>query len=606
MRFRSLLAACVLPLVATGAVYGCSNSPAPEDFCGWLQNPNSVNCVSHFHKDLKDQCGAADSATVSGTFPTRNMLGMCVLNGKGGSVTFDPPIEIGAPPTGMPMTMHFTNADGTDCGEVAYTSAYSWSLKLVAPVVEGAGGSSATTGTTGGGQSSGSSYSQGMISVTRVGGDTVQVTCPAPDIHSSTELVTPELHTFNLNQVLSSTADNGCPQYAEIIPQAILEIDPGGIGRAGALRLKIQYPPQAIERDAGAASDAGDAGSSGTTATIAPDTTYYFDCVIPAEEKVCANGVQDASEVDVDCGGPESTPNCPVRCEVGQLCVNDCDCNDTFLCIVGTDGTKRCKADTNVPPKVKGVCSQIICANQVKDSSESDVDCGGSCKKCVDGKSCGKNEDCVSNNCDHLICGPTSCTDSSANGNETDVDCGGTCPTKCAEGQKCKVGTDCVSGGCLNDICSACKNGKQDGTETDVDCGGSCSTKCGSGMVCGGDSDCVSASCVSNKCSSCSDNTKNGTETDVDCGGSCPTKCAESKACTKHADCVFNVCVVPQPADAGVQDPGTCNTCADGSKDGTEGDIDCGGTCALKCAVGKTCKVNVDCASGICINKMCK
>ncbi len=41
----------------------------------------------------------------------------------------------------------------------------------------------------------------------------------------------------------------------------------------------------------------------------------------------------------------------------------------------------------------------------------------------------------------------------------------------------------------------------------------------------------------------CSDGTKNGQETDVDCGGSCPTKCATNNQCSIAADCAGNVCV---------------------------------------------------------------
>ncbi|MEZ4225770.1 MAG: plastocyanin/azurin family copper-binding protein [Polyangiaceae bacterium] len=40
---------------------------------------------------------------------------------------------------------------------------------------------------------------------------------------------------------------------------------------------------------------------------------------------------------------------------------------------------------------------------------------------------------------------------------------------------------------------------------------------------------------------SCSDNVKNGTETDVDCGGTCP-KCANGKACTQNGDCTSAQC----------------------------------------------------------------
>lgn len=41
---------------------------------------------------------------------------------------------------------------------------------------------------------------------------------------------------------------------------------------------------------------------------------------------------------------------------------------------------------------------------------------------------------------------------------------------------------------------------------------------------------------------SCTDGIKNGSETDVDCGGSCPTKCAENKTCAAPADCASGTC----------------------------------------------------------------
>lgn len=50
---------------------------------------------------------------------------------------------------------------------------------------------------------------------------------------------------------------------------------------------------------------------------------------------------------------------------------------------------------------------------------------------------------------------------------------------------------------------------------------------------------------------------------------------------------------------------GVC-TCADGVKDGTESDVDCGGTCTTKCSAGKTCAVNTDCASNNCLAGMCQ
>ncbi len=91
-----------------------------------------------------------------------------------------------------------------------------------------------------------------------------------------------------------------------------------------------------------------------------------------------------------------------------------------------------------------------------------------------------------------------------------------------------------------------CGNGTQDGTETDVDCGGACTTKCADNLRCSVAADCAIANCDANsRCTapiSCTDGIKNGSETDLDCGGSCATKCAQGKACSIAADCVINAC----------------------------------------------------------------
>jgi hypothetical protein len=41
-------------------------------------------------------------------------------------------------------------------------------------------------------------------------------------------------------------------------------------------------------------------------------------------------------------------------------------------------------------------------------------------------------------------------------------------------------------------------------------------------------------------------------------------------------------------------------------KNGSEGDVDCGGTCAAKCITGNSCATNLDCASGICGSNQCQ
>lgn len=68
----------------------------------------------------------------------------------------------------------------------------------------------------------------------------------------------------------------------------------------------------------------------------------------------------------------------------------------------------------------------------------------------------------------------------------------------CSDGVKNadETGVDCGGGHCP--ACSSCNDGIKNGNETGVDCGGSCPA-----------------------CASCNDSIKNGNETGVDCGGSC-------------------------------------------------------------------------------------
>jgi hypothetical protein len=179
--------------------------------------------------------------------------------------------------------------------------------------------------------------------------------------------------------------------------------------------------------------------------------------------------------------------------------------------------------------------------------------------------------------------------------------CGGNCPA-CADGESCAAPSDCASGLCTARVCvpaPTCSDGQTNGTETDLDCGGAC-TPCPLKEHCTHDADCSSALCVDAKCAaaapldpSCADGSKNGTETDVDCGGSC-SPCAVNQRCAGAADCQSLVCAsVCQP-------PG----CADGVRNGAESDTDCGGSCT-PCAVKLVCNTNADCASGSCASGHC-
>jgi hypothetical protein len=144
---------------------------------------------------------------------------------------------------------------------------------------------------------------------------------------------------------------------------------------------------------------------------------------------------------------------------------------------------------------------------------------------------------------------PPSCTDGEPNGKETDLDCGGLCPP-CDDGKKCGVAADCTSSVCdaTAKECSApsCTDVVKNGTETDLDCGGTCTSKCATAKSCLVGGDCASGVCdaATKKCvaPACNDAVKNDTETDVDCGGTCATKCAVAKSCAVTADCDKSLC----------------------------------------------------------------
>ncbi len=147
------------------------------------------------------------------------------------------------------------------------------------------------------------------------------------------------------------------------------------------------------------------------------------------------------------------------------------------------------------------------CTDGQKNGGETDIDCGGPCSKCPDGKTCGSNGDCAGKSCWGGVCQPPpvqmpTCDDKAKNGNESDVDCGGSCP-KCPDNRACGQDSDCTSNSCQGNKCeqpSLCSNGKKDPLESDVDCGSLCPTKCGKDKKCVIGNDCQSTKCDKGKC----------------------------------------------------------------------------------------------------------
>jgi hypothetical protein len=147
----------------------------------------------------------------------------------------------------------------------------------------------------------------------------------------------------------------------------------------------------------------------------------------------CADGIQDALETDVDCGGP--------------ICNA---CNDQQKCLSGTD----CMSSTCV----NGICVDQTCLFP-DGGTQTDYECGGpQCAPCAAGKGCLVGTDCTSGLCvsssGSLTCAPGDCTDKMKNGDETDVDCGGIRCGPCAIGQVCQGDSDCANLNCESGVCT--------------------------------------------------------------------------------------------------------------------------------------------------------
>ena len=364
-----------------------------------------------------------------------------------------------------------------------------------------------------------------------------------------------------------------------------------------------------------------------------------------AGQRVCQgstpfDGVKNASETDVDCGGAllasgavnPSSDGAPA-CKAGGACVLTTDCA-SLVCTAG-------------------VCQAPMATDGVKNDSETDVDCGGAllvdgtanassdgAPACADGKACVLGNDCVDRVC---AVGPV--TTPSPDGSAID----------CPAGQTCTCQTPLPTDGVQND------------SETDVDCGGAlladgsanpstdhaplCQSKTSQHCLLG--SDCDSSVCNSNtamgpfdlpipldcaagEVCTCqlpapNDLVKNDSETDVDCGGALSANgaaneasdgapaCATGEACVVGNDCASLVCFTG-PITAATKSTngspigcpaGKSCTCqapipTDGVQNGGETDVDCGGGAppggdgAPLCAYGKACLLASDCSANGC------
>ncbi|APR84812.1 Hypothetical protein A7982_10161 [Minicystis rosea] len=153
---------------------------------------------------------------------------------------------------------------------------------------------------------------------------------------------------------------------------------------------------------------------------------------------------------------------------------------------------------------------------------------------------------------------------------------------------------ECTTDGCSAG--SATHLPKTSGTPCTV--GGKVCSSAGKCVECVTSTDCGSMVCQNNVCvgAQCNDTVQNGTESDVDCGGTgtC-ARCGFNKKCGAGTDCKSQSCISNHCAAS----------CNDTEKDGAETDVDCGGGTCPTCGSNKACSTNTDCTSGNCTGGKC-
>ncbi len=184
-------------------------------------------------------------------------------------------------------------------------------------------------------------------------------------------------------------------------------------------------------------------------------------CTSACKKATCGDGLVHEGVEECDDGNVDNGDTCVAGCKLascgdgfvgpGEACddgndINDDECNNE--CALGTCGNgqidigEECDdGNDNNTDACLNTCLNAICGDGV-------VWPGGG-EECDDGNQI--DDDACTNEC--LLNEPgDDCQDNQQNGDETDVDCGGSCKP-CDDGKVCKANPDCASGNCDNGTC---------------------------------------------------------------------------------------------------------------------------------------------------------
>lgn len=184
---------------------------------------------------------------------------------------------------------------------------------------------------------------------------------------------------------------------------------------------------------------------------------------------LCGDGIRDDREA-CDDANHQSGDGCDQDCMVEPcfVCVDD---SESFRSICGLAcnelAGQTCFA---------GTC--VSCVDGLQNAEETDVDCGGGCAPCTNGKRCGANHDCAAGFCSSGVCCNEACDGLCIRcdmpdsvgvcafipENETHEElnfmcsgasaCDGKGACKKLSAETCSAGIECMSGKCVGGVCS--------------------------------------------------------------------------------------------------------------------------------------------------------
>jgi len=135
-------------------------------------------------------------------------------------------------------------------------------------------------------------------------------------------------------------------------------------------------------------------------ACTSPDFCQAGVCVGQPAREICNDGIDNDCNGLVDADDPACQGACiPTSTHEDCRTPEDDDCDG----LVNGDDTDDCVSCFFAPCGSGSICDGVWCVSSChdgyRDSDESDVDCGGGCPPCANGKACFGSYDCVSNNC---------------------------------------------------------------------------------------------------------------------------------------------------------------------------------------------------------------